>query len=90
LFIAWGVYAYRDIYPLFTYDLRPTDHDTIITWIRVGLLSFAAIFIPLFRPRTYTPADPKHPAGPGEIHPEQTTPWIFLVFYSFMDLLVWK
>jgi ABC-type multidrug transport system fused ATPase/permease subunit len=73
-----------------TYDLRPTDLDNIFTWSRVALLSFAAVFIPLFRPRTYTPADPRHPAEPDQIHPEQVTPWISLALYSFLDSLVLK
>jgi hypothetical protein len=90
LLVAWLLYAYRDLYPLFTFDLRITDRDNIFTWARIALLSFVAVVIPLFRPRTYTPADPKHPANPDEIHPEQTTPWISLAFYSFLDPLVWK
>lgn len=90
LFIAFLLYAYRDLYPLVTFDLRPTDLDNIFTWARVALLSFAAVFIPLFRPRTYTPADPRHPAEPDQIHPEQVTPWISLALYSFLDSLVLK
>lgn len=90
LFLAFLLYAYRDLYPLVTYDLRPTDLNNIFTWSRVALLSFVAVFIPLFRPRTYTPADPRHPASPDQIHPEQVTPWISLALYSFLDSLVLK
>lgn len=90
LVVTWLLYAYRDLYPLFTFDLRPTDLDNIITWSRVALLSFAAVFVPLFRPRTYTPADPRYPAAPDQVHPEQTTPWISLATYAFLDSLVLK
>lgn len=88
LFAAACLYAYRDLYPLLTYTLDPSDVDNAITWVRVGLLYVAAIAIPLLRPRTYTPADPAAPAT--EIHPEQTTPWLFYIFYEFMTPLVWK
>lgn len=90
LFVTWLLYAYRDLYPLVTYELRPTDLNNIFTWSRVALLSFVAVFIPLFRPRTYTPADPRHPATPDQIHPEQVTPWVSLALYSFLDSVVLK
>lgn len=90
LILAWTLYAYRDLYPLLTTFLSPVDHDTWVTWLRFGLLSTVAAVIPLLRPRTYTPADPKHPSAPGEIHPEQVAPWLFFVFYEFMTPLVWR
>lgn len=90
LFVTWLLYAYRNLYPLLTYDLKPTDLDNAITWSRVGLLSFIAVLVPLFRPRSYSPADPRYPAEPDQVHPEQVTPWISLAFYSFLDSLVLK
>jgi hypothetical protein len=90
LALGWLLYAYRDIWPLLTYHLVPTDLDNAITWSRVGLLTLAAVVIPLFRPRTYVPADPENPSPPDEIHPEQTASWISFIFFEFMTPLVWK
>ncbi|WVQ64901.1 uncharacterized protein L199_003070 [Kwoniella botswanensis] len=90
LFIGWCIYVYRDLWPLLTYNLIPSDINNAITWSRVAILSVAAVLIPLLRPRTYTPAEPANPTPEDEIHPEQTTPWLFYVFYEYMTPLVWK
>ncbi|WWC87878.1 uncharacterized protein L201_002776 [Kwoniella dendrophila CBS 6074] len=90
LFIGWCIYAYRDIWPLFTYNLSPSDLNNAITWSRVVILSVAAVLIPLLRPRTYVPADPANPTPEDEIHPEQTAPWLSYVFYEYMTGLVWR
>lgn len=74
-------------------------------WIRLGLLTFMAVFIPLFIPRHYIPVDPKvnlfcFPASkivyiqysiqePAlEPNNEQTTPLFSLVFYFFLDPII--
>lgn len=88
--LGWCLYVYRDLWPLLTYHLMPTDLDNKITWIRVGLLSLVAVAIPLIRPRTYVPADPENPTPPDQIHPEQTASWLSFLFYEFMTPLVWK
>ena len=75
---------------MFTYNLIPTDLDNAVTWTRIGILSVVAIAIPLLRPRTYVPADPKNPTPPDQIHPEQTASWLSLLFFEFMTGLVWK
>jgi hypothetical protein len=54
----------------------------------MAILSIAAVLLPLVRPRTYTPIDPLNPSA--QIHPEQTAPWLFYLFYEFMTPLVWK
>lgn len=90
LILGWCLYAYRDIWPLLTYHLVPTDLDNIVTWSRVALLSVVAVVIPLIRPRTYVPADPEKPTPADQIHPEQTASWLSLLFYEFMTPLVWK
>lgn len=90
LVLGWCLYVYRDLWPLLTYHLMPTDLDNKITWIRVGLLSVVAVVIPLIRPRTYVPADPKHPTRADQVHPEQTASWLSFLFYEFMTPLVWK
>lgn len=90
LFLGWCLYAYRDLLPLFTYHLIPTDLDNAVTWTRIGLLSVVAVLVPLVRPRTYVPADPANPTPVDQIHPEQTASWLSLMFFEFMTGLVWK
>lgn len=90
LILGWGLYAYRDLWPLLTFTLIPTDLDNPITWARVSLLTFVAVVIPMIRPRTYVPADPNHPTPTDQINPEQTASWLSLLSYEFMTPLVWK
>jgi hypothetical protein len=93
LFLGFCLYAYRDIYPLTTTYLSPTDINDALTWSRIAILGVAAIVIPLIRPRTYVPADPANPTPKDQIHPEQTAPWLFYVFFEYMTGLVltaWK
>ncbi|WWC60298.1 uncharacterized protein I303_102867 [Kwoniella dejecticola CBS 10117] len=90
LVVGWAIYAYRDLWPLLTYNLVPSDLNNAVTWSRVAILSVAAVFIPLLRPRTYVPADPLNPTPENEIHPEQTAPWLFYIFYEYMTGLVWR
>lgn len=90
LLLAFAVYAYRDIWPLFTFNLDPADINTPVTWARVAILTVSAVLIPLVRPRTYVPVDPENPSPPGEIHPEQTSPLLFYMFFEYMTGLVWK
>ncbi|WVQ74585.1 hypothetical protein IAR50_004186 [Cryptococcus sp. DSM 104548] len=90
LLLGFGVYAYRDYWPLFTLDLDPADIHNAITWSRAAILTIAAVVIPLVRPRTYTPVDPENPTPAGEVHPEQTAPMISYIFFEYMTGLVWK
>ncbi|WRT65691.1 uncharacterized protein IL334_002636 [Kwoniella shivajii] len=90
LLVGWCIYVYRDLWPLLTYNLFPSDINNAITWSRVGILSVAAVLIPLLRPRTYVPADPQNPTPENEIHPEQTAPVLFYIFYEYMTPLVWR
>jgi len=60
LLSAFGVYAYRDLWPLATYTQQPKDlADGGLVWAKVSVLAFTAIIIPLFIPRQYVPVDPK-------------------------------
>ncbi|KAG9126177.1 hypothetical protein FRC07_004584 [Ceratobasidium sp. 392] len=88
LLIALGVYAWRDIMPLTTFTLHPADAaGGWLTWSRIGVLSFAGVVVPLCIPRLYVPIDPKNPSS--EPNPEQTTPLINFMLFSFLDPLVW-
>ena len=57
---TFSVYAYRDIWPLLTYTLSPVDAcEGALLWIRISLLAFAAVVVPLLVPRQYIPIDPE-------------------------------
>lgn len=59
LTVPWMIYAYRDVWPLFTYSLKPLDSaEGPLVWVRLALLTIGAIIVPLTRPRIYAPCDP--------------------------------
>lgn len=90
LAIAFGIYAYRDIWPELTYYLTPSDLDNWVTWTRIGMLFLAGIVTPLSRPRTYVAVDPLAPTPPELVHPEQTASPFNFVFFNFMTDLIRK
>ena len=90
LILAFGLYTYRDLWPLLTFYLSPTDINDSITWSRVALLGIAAVVIPLIRPRTYVPVDPSMVTPEKDVAPEQTASWLSLLFHEYMTQLVWK
>ncbi|EIW66578.1 hypothetical protein TREMEDRAFT_65446 [Tremella mesenterica DSM 1558] len=90
LALAFVLYAYRDLWPLLTYHIAPSDLQNPITWARISLLTVVAVVIPLIRPRTYVPADPENPSLPDDVAPEQTAPWLSFLFHEYMSSLVWK
>ena len=60
LLSSFGVYAYRDLWPLAKYGGEPADAaEGSVLWVKIALLAFTAVFIPLFVPRRYIPLDPK-------------------------------
>jgi len=60
LLSAFAVYSYRDLWPLATYTQTPADlEEGGILWVKIALLTFTSIGIPLFVPRRYVPVDPK-------------------------------
>ncbi|KAK0220002.1 hypothetical protein IW262DRAFT_1381904 [Armillaria fumosa] len=82
-----AVYVYRDIAPLATFDNVPQDsREGPLLWIKTGILLFIAILIPLIIPREYTPVDPKNLMPVP--NPEQTTPILSLVLYTWLDSLM--
>ncbi|KAF8608398.1 hypothetical protein BDV93DRAFT_519443 [Ceratobasidium sp. AG-I] len=87
LLVAFGVYAWRDLFPFATVSLQPADSaGGWLTWTRIIILGFASIVVPISIPRPYVPLDP---ANPGKPNPEQTAPLISLVLYNFLDPLIW-
>ncbi|KAH6916785.1 ATP-binding cassette transporter [Coprinopsis sp. MPI-PUGE-AT-0042] len=82
-----GVYIYRDIYPLITFDRVPADKaEGLILWVKVGAIFFSAVAIPLAIPRRYVPADPADPMP--EPNPEQTASLFSVITFSFLDPIV--
>ena len=59
-FSILAVYAYRDVWPLMTIPLRPKDEaEGNILWVKIALLAFVGVFLPLFEPYPYIPYDPE-------------------------------
>ena len=55
-----ALYAYRDIWPLLTFTLRPIDEvEGGLLWAKVALIVFISIVEPLFEPYPYVPVDPE-------------------------------
>ena len=60
LLIIWGLYVYRDVWPLATFTLTPEDSgEGWILWARVTLLTLSGVLVPLCIPRAYVPIDPE-------------------------------
>ncbi|CAL1706378.1 unnamed protein product [Somion occarium] len=88
LIASFALFAYRDLWPLATYTLTPADGaEGWLLWTEVGVLSFAAVFIPLVSPRQYVPVDPEDGNEPT---PEQTASWLSRLFYIYCDPVVLK
>ncbi|KAH9886263.1 P-loop containing nucleoside triphosphate hydrolase protein [Cubamyces lactineus] len=87
LAVAWGVYMYRDVWPLATIYLAPEDApEGVVMWIKLGLLSLSGVIVPLLSPRKYVPIDPKAPTEPP---PEQTACILSGLFYVYLEPLIW-
>ncbi|KAF7353349.1 ATP-binding cassette transporter [Mycena sanguinolenta] len=97
LAVAWLVYFYRDIFPLFTYsrpiqDLPAPSQSTFalargLLYAKLTTLTLAAVLIPLATPRAYIPVDPAHPRVPSS---EQTASPLSLILFSFLDPVIWN
>ena len=60
LLVIWGLYAYRDVWPLATFTLAPQDSgEGWILWAKVTLLTLSGVLVPLCAPRAYVPIDPE-------------------------------
>lgn len=59
LFAVFAMYAYRDIWPLMTFTLRPKDEiEGCILWVKVALTALAGVIEPVLEPYPYIPLDP--------------------------------
>jgi hypothetical protein len=60
LLSVFGVYLYRDIWPLATFTEEPKDlQEGYMLWVKFSIIALTAVIIPLFIPRQYVPVDPK-------------------------------
>ncbi|KAJ7092446.1 P-loop containing nucleoside triphosphate hydrolase protein [Mycena belliarum] len=79
-----GVYLYRDVWPLAKIsDDAPDFPEGNIGWIRLALLGFTGVLVPLLSPRRYIPVDPLNPMEEPNL--EQTASILSLVSFSFLD-----
>ncbi|EJC98975.1 multidrug resistance-associated ABC transporter [Fomitiporia mediterranea MF3/22] len=86
LLFTWFIFAHRDFWPLATFHLHPLDLWDELLWVKMIVLTFVAVVIPLVIPRQYVPLDPKNPTDVP--NPEQTASFISLLSFSFLDPLV--
>ncbi|KAJ6566068.1 P-loop containing nucleoside triphosphate hydrolase protein [Mycena capillaripes] len=87
LFLSFGVYAYRDLFPLATFTSAPADlGEGRRLWAKIALLSITAVIIPVFTPRQYIPVDPLNPMKVP--NPEQTASIFSFTFYFFLDQII--
>ncbi|KAF8307153.1 P-loop containing nucleoside triphosphate hydrolase protein [Clavulina sp. PMI_390] len=88
LLVEFLVLAYRDIWPLATYNQTPVDAPLgLLGWSRVALVFWAGIVVPLIIPGVYVPVDPKHPLPPNE---EQLSSLLSIWLFGFVDPLIRK
>ncbi|KAI5124482.1 hypothetical protein M0805_008364 [Coniferiporia weirii] len=89
LLVAWGVFAYRDFWPLATYTQHPADlSEGWIMWAKLIVLTLNAIAIPMLMPRPYIPLDPNDPKLPP--NPEQTASLLSFNLYAFLDPIIFE
>ncbi|EIW62518.1 multidrug resistance-associated ABC transporter [Trametes versicolor FP-101664 SS1] len=85
LLLTWGVYVYRDAVPLATTTLRPADADEgVLIWIKLLILTEAAVLLPVFTPRVTVPRSPE---GPNK---EQKAGWYSRRMFSWLNETVAK
>ena len=74
LLSVFGVYIYRDIWPLATFTKEPKDlQEGYILWIKFSITTLTAVIIPLFIPRQYLPVDPKVHRSINMLNPSYST-----------------
>lgn len=57
-----------------------------LVWAKLIILGVTSVVLPSFQPRQFVPVNPKDNAEPS---PEQVTPLISLVLWTFLDPVVW-
>ncbi|KAH7914592.1 hypothetical protein BJ138DRAFT_1143462 [Hygrophoropsis aurantiaca] len=87
LLAVFGVFVYRNLYPLVTFTKQPSDIDEgWLLWVKIAILTLTAVIIPITSPRQYVPFDPRNPSHTP--HPEQTASWLSMLLYTWEDPIV--
>ncbi|KAF8845471.1 hypothetical protein BDN67DRAFT_993677 [Paxillus ammoniavirescens] len=87
LLVTFSVFAYRDLYPLLTFNDQPEDiHEGRWLWAKVVVLTTTSIVLPSVVPSQYIPVDPTNPSEFP--HPEQTASWLSMSLYLWLDPIV--
>lgn len=89
LFVVFGVYFWRDLWPLATYHLKARDlKEGWVLNAKLITLFIITVVLPLTVPRQYIPVDLKNPMK--EPNPEQTASILSFVTYHFLDGTIWR
>ncbi|KAF9564153.1 multidrug resistance-associated ABC transporter [Agrocybe pediades] len=91
LLSVFGVYAFRDLWPLATTTQRPIDAlEGKLIWLKIFVLFFTAVVIPTAAPRRHTPIPSHDKNVKPEPSDEQTCSWFSFLTYSFLDPVILK
>ncbi|KAF9243737.1 hypothetical protein BU15DRAFT_59613 [Melanogaster broomeanus] len=86
LLVVFSVSAYRDLFPLLTFNEQPEDvHEGWLLWAKLAVLTTITL-LPAVVPRQYIPVDPKNPSEFP--HPEQTASWLSMSLYLWLDPII--
>ncbi|KAF9243735.1 hypothetical protein BU15DRAFT_71860 [Melanogaster broomeanus] len=86
LLVVFSVFAYRDLFPLLTFNEQPEDvHEGWLLWTKLAVLTTITL-LPVVAPRQYVPVDPKNPSEFP--HPEQTSSWLSMSLYLWLDPII--
>ncbi|KAI0819312.1 multidrug resistance-associated ABC transporter [Trametes gibbosa] len=81
LVLVWVVYVYRNLVPLGTTNLSPADaNEGVLLWIKMAILTEAAVLLPLFMP----------PGKPEYLNEEQAASWYSQRVFSWLNGTVAK
>ncbi|KAI0793376.1 hypothetical protein C8Q75DRAFT_558190 [Abortiporus biennis] len=90
LLIPWAVLVYRDIIPLLTFTMVPLDDtEEGLLWVKIGVLTLAAVIIPLFIPPEYFP-DIDEEFSNWQLKNEDSVSWASRLFFIYCDPLILK
>ncbi|KAL4243412.1 hypothetical protein ABKN59_001097 [Abortiporus biennis] len=90
LLIPWAVLVYRDIIPLLTFTMVPLDDtEEGLLWVKIGVLTLAAVIIPLFIPPEYFP-DIDEEFSNWQLKNEDSVSWTSRLFFIYCDPLILK
>ncbi|KAJ3910566.1 P-loop containing nucleoside triphosphate hydrolase protein [Lentinula edodes] len=84
------VYGLNIMVPIIVSAKNIVEHceGSTQSWIKFIALLLGAVLLPLLIPRQYVPVDPKNPLSAP--NPEQTASLLSLIFFTYLDSLVWK